>query len=323
MPEITARRIDLGGHYIYAMEAGQGPLVLMCHGFPESWYSWRHQLTPLAEAGFHAVAMDMRGYGGSYNPREIEAFNQVVIASDIARTIEALGYSSAVIVGHDWGAPAVWHTALLYPEKVDAVIGMSVPYTGRGDRPPLGLLRESFKDKFFYILYFQEPGVAERELEADIRGFIRKFYYMACAQGNAASMLNKAKDEPLLQGFEDPAELPAWFRDQDLDFYTSEFKKNGFRGPLSWYRNLDATWEMTRRLAGKKIEQPVLFIAGEQDGVIRDRSSLERLEANLVDLRDILLLDNCGHWTQQESPLEVSKAMIEFLNQLNPGTGAR
>lgn len=272
---------------------------------------------PLAEAGFHAVAMDMRGYGGSYNPHEIKAFNQVAIAGDISDTIEALGYSSAVIAGHDWGAPAVWHTALLHPEKVDAVIGMSVPYTGRSDKPPLGSLREAFKDRFFYILYFQEPGVAERELEADLRGFIRKFYYMASAQGNAASMFNKAKDEPLLQGFDDPAELPAWFLQQDLDFYTNEFSKHGLRGPLSWYRNLDATWEMTERLTDKKIEQPVLFIAGEQDGVIRDRSALERMETNLVDLRNILLLDNCGHWTQQECPDEVNKAMIEFLRRVN------
>ncbi len=317
MSTAHSRTVNLGSHQMHCMEAGQGPLVLMCHGFPESWYSWRHQLAPLAEAGYHAVAMDMRGYGGSYKPNEIDAYNQVDIAADIAGVIEATGHEQAVIVGHDWGAPAVWNTALLHPSKVTAVAGLSVPYTGRAETSPLLTLKTLFKDRFFYILYFQTPGTAEAELESDVRDFITRFYVMASKQGDGSFMLTKAADEPLLQGFEPAGNLPDWFSEQDLDYYTAEFEQNGFRGPLSWYRNLDRSWERTKQLSGKKITQPALFIAGEQDGVIADRTSLDRMKDNFEDLRGIELIDQCGHWTQQEQPEKVNALLLNFLNSLS------
>ena len=316
-PNINQRRVETNGISLNIAEQGEGPLVLMLHGFPESWYSWRHQFSALAEAGYHAVAPDMRGYGESDKPFEIEAYNQVEVVNDIIGLIPALGYETAVVFGHDWGAPTAWSCALNHPDKVSAVGALSVPFRPRGDSPPLATLKAIFKDRFFYQLYFQGPGKAETELEKDPALTIRKFYHMASGEMNTSLLSEKPADADLLSDLPDPGtEMGPWISEEDVSFYASEFKKSGFRGPLSYYRNMDLTWELTKD-SPREISQPALFVAGERDGVIlMAADALKELDKHVTDLRVNKLIPKIGHWTQQEAPDEVNRALIQFLEEI-------
>ena len=316
-PNINQRRIETNGISLNIAEQGEGPLVLMLHGFPESWYSWRHQFSALAEAGYHAVAPDMRGYGESDKPFEIEAYNQVEVVNDIIGLIPALGYETAVVVGHDWGAPTAWSCALNHPDKVSAVGALSVPFRPRGDSPPLATLKAIFKDRFFYQLYFQEPGKAEAELEKDPALTIRKFYHMASGEMNTSLLSEKSADADLLSDLPDPrTEMGPWISEEDVSFYANEFRQSGFRGPLSYYRNMDLTWELTKD-SPRQISQPALFVAGERDGVIlMAADALKELDKHVTDLRVNKLIPKIGHWTQQEAPNEVNQALIQFLEEI-------
>ena len=317
-PNINQRRVETNGISLNIAEQGEGPLVLMLHGFPESWYSWRHQFSALAEAGYHAVAPDMRGYGESDKPFEIEAYNQVEVVNDIIGLIPALGYETAVVFGHDWGAPTAWSCALNHADKVSAVGALSVPFRPRGDSPPLATLKAIFKDRFFYQLYFQEPGKAEAELEKDPALTIRKFYHMASGEMNTSLLSEKSADADLLSDLPDPGtQMGPWISEEDVNFYASEFKQSGFRGPLSYYRNMDLTWELTKD-SPRQISQPALFVAGERDGVIlMAADALKELDKHVPDLRVNKLIPKIGHWTQQEAPEEVNKALIEFLEKVD------
>ena len=317
-PNINQRRVETNGISLNIAEQGEGPLVLMLHGFPESWYSWRHQFSALAEAGYHAVAPDMRGYGESDKPFEIEAYNQVEVVNDIIGLIPALGYETAVVFGHDWGAPTAWSCALNHADKVSAVGALSVPFRPRGDSPPLATLKAIFKDRFFYQLYFQEPGKAEAELEKDPALTIRKFYHMASGEMNTSLLSEKTADADLLSDLPDPGtQMGPWISEEDVNFYASEFKQSGFRGPLCYYRNMDLTWELTKD-SPRQISQPALFVAGERDGVIlMAADALNELDKHVPDLRVNKLIPKIGHWTQQESPEEVNKALIEFLEKVD------
>ena len=317
-PNINQRRVNTNGISLNIAEQGEGPLVLMLHGFPESWYSWRHQFSALAEAGYHAVAPDMRGYGESDKPFEIEAYNQVEVVNDIIGLIPALGYETAVVFGHDWGAPTAWSCALNHPDKVSAVGALSVPFRPRGDSPPLATLKAIFKDRFFYQLYFQEPGKAEAELERDPAVTIRKFYHMASGEMNTSLLSEKPADADLLSDLSDPGtQMGSWISEEDVTFYASEFKQSGFRGPLSYYRNMDLTWELTED-SPRQISQPALFVAGERDGVIlMAADALKELDKHVPDLRINKLISKIGHWTQQEAPEEVNQALIEFLEKVD------
>ena len=316
-PNINQRRVETNGISLNIAEQGEGPLVLMLHGFPESWYSWRHQFSALAEAGYHAVAPDMRGYGDSDKPFEIEAYNQVEVVNDIIGLIPALGYETAVVFGHDWGAPTAWSCALNHPDKVSAVGALSVPFRPRGDSPPLATLKAIFKDRFFYQLYFQEPGKAEAELEKDPALTIRKFYHMASGEMNTSLLSEKPADADLLSDLPDPGtEMGPWISEEDVSFYANEFKKSGFRGPLNYYRNMDLTWELTKD-SPRQISQPALFVAGERDGVIlMAADALKELDKHVTDLRVNKLIPKIGHWTQQEAPDEVNQALIQFLEEI-------
>ena len=316
-PNINQRRVETNGISLNIAEQGEGPLVLMLHGFPESWYSWRHQFSALAEAGYHAVAPDMRGYGESDKPFEIEAYNQVEVVNDIIGLIPALGYETAVIFGHDWGAPTAWSCALNHPDKVSAVGALSVPFRPRGDSPPLATLKAIFKDRFFYQLYFQEPGKAETELEKDPALTIRKFYHMASGEMNTSLLSEKPADADLLSDLPDPrTEMGPWISEEDVSFYANEFRQSGFRGPLSYYRNMDLTWELTKD-SPRQISQPALFVAGERDGVIlMAADALKELDKHVTDLRVNKLIPKIGHWTQQEAPDEVNQALIQFLEEI-------
>ncbi len=317
MSEITHRTIKTTGINMHIAEAGQGPLVLLVHGFPESWYSWRHQLPALAAAGYHAVAPDVRGYGRTDAPQPIEAYSMKNMTADMAGVVDALGEPTAVVVGHDWGAPIAWHSALLYPDRFRAVAGLSVPYTPRAPMPPTQLFKQIFADRFFYILYFQEPGVAEAELQADVRRSMRLFLYMASGDAPPGNFALKPKDSTFLDGMPEPEKLPPWLTDTDLDYFTAEFQRTGFRGGLNRYRNMDRDWDELPQLAGAHVQQPALFIAGERDGVIAmNPSGIETMKQHVPNLRGVVMLPGAGHWTQQERPAEVNEALIAFLKGL-------
>ena len=316
-PNVTERRVATNGIELNIAEQGNGPLVLMCHGFPESWYSWRHQFHALANAGYHAVAPDMRGYGSSDKPAEASAYNQVEVINDIIGLIPALGYESAVILGHDWGGPTAWGAALHHPDKITAVGVLSVPFSPRADNPPLQTMQAIFKDQFFYQLYFQEEGVAEAELEADISTSLKKFYHMASGEMNISLIEPKPADSDLLSDLPMPDQLGAWISKDDLDFYIHEFQKSGFRGPLNYYRNHNLSWELTEGVS-TEITQPALFVAGERDGVIvMAGPALQNMPSHVKDLRVNTLIPKIGHWTQQEAPDAVNTHLLEFLAGLN------
>jgi pimeloyl-ACP methyl ester carboxylesterase len=311
---------------MHIAECGAGPLVVLCHGFPESWYSWRHQLQALAEAGFHAVAPDMRGYGQTDRPEAIEQYTLLHLTGDIVGLLDALSADKAVIAGHDWGAPVAWHCALLRPDRFRAVIGLSVPFWSRFPIRPTSVMPQT-DDALFYQLYFQSPGVAEAEFERDVRRTIRSLLFSASGDaprrentgspGAAVGMVPRQGD--FLSGLVDPVSLPSWLTGADIDFYVNEFTRTGFRGGLNWYRNIDRSWELLAPFAGRRVDVPALYIAGDRDLVVAF-PGMEQIIANLTyfvpQLRGSLMLPGCGHWTQQERPLEVNKAMIAFLQQL-------
>lgn len=302
---------------------GRGPLVLMVHGFPESWYSWRHQMTPVAEAGFTAAALDARGYGGSDKPFPVEAYAMEHMVADVVGVIEALSPgASAIIAGHDWGAPIVWNSALIRPDRVRAVCGLSVPYMGVPSRPFSAVFDEVFtkRNKFFYQAYFQKEGVAEAEAERDIRGFLRKFYYALCGEAPDGSWpSDKTADATLLQGLVDPDPFPSWLSAADLDYYVGEFARSGLRGPLNRYRNHERDFAFLRRFEGRKIEQPALFIGGERDLVLTMFGRTDfaaAMRGEIPDLRGSDVLEGCGHWTQQERPRAVNDRLLAWLKSL-------
>ncbi len=322
MPEIAHRFVETNGIRMHIAEAGAGPLVVLCHGFPESWYSWRHQLVALAEAGFHAVTPDQRGYGQTDRPEAIEAYTQLHLVGDIVGLLDALGEEQAVIAGHDWGAPVAWNAGVLRPDRFRAVIGLSVAYSAeRGTVPPTEAMKRTYGDNFFYQLYFQEPGKAEAELEAHVRRTLRMLLYSASGdrpEGATAFSRSLPKTARFLDAMTDPETLPAWLSEADLDYFTAEFERTGFRGGLNWYRNIDRTWELTAAFGGAQMTAPALFIAGERDGVIAmmGEGFLDRLRESVPNLREAVLLPGIGHWTQQEAPEAVNEALIGFLRDL-------
>jgi pimeloyl-ACP methyl ester carboxylesterase len=332
MSAITHRFVEANGIRIHVAEQGEGPLVVLCHGFPESWYSWRHQLPALAAAGFHAVAPDMRGYGQTDRPEAIDAYTLFHLVGDMVGLVGALGAESAVIVGHDWGAPVAWHAALLRPDRFRAVIGLSVPFTPRGGNRPTTVMPQT-SDALFYQLYFQGPGVAEAELERDVRSAIRRILYSGSgdrprrettfADPTLSAEPAPAGMVPRTGGFLtrsiDPDTLPPWLTDADIDFYAQEFTRTGFRGGLNWYRNIDRNWELLAPFTGARVTVPALYVAGDRDLVVRFRG-MDRVIAGLENfvpqLRGTVMLPGCGHWTQQERPAEVNTAMLDFLRGL-------
>jgi len=314
---VAERRVATNGIALNIAEAGEGPLVVLLHGFPESWYSWRHQFKPLAEAGYHVVAPDMRGYGKSDKPRAIEAYNQVEVVNDVIGLIAAIGYKNAVVIGHDWGAPTAWAAALNHPNIVRAVGALSVPFIPRLPIAPMAAIRERFKGQFFYQLYFFEPGPAEAEFEADIRLALKKFLIMAGGETDLAALPARRPDDDMLSNLPNPSVLPPWLSEADLDFYAGEFKNSGMRGPLNYYRNHDLTWALTKD-APTTIEQPAFFIAGARDGVIvMAAEALKAMPLFVKDLRANTLIPGIGHWTQQEAPTQVNEAIIGFLTGLD------
>ena len=300
---------------------GNGPLVIMVHGFPELWYSWRHQIKPIAEAGYRVIALDVRGYGGSDKPYAIESYGMSDHMADIVGLIDAFGEEKAILIGHDWGAPIVWNTAVLYKDRVSAVAGLSVPYRKRGAVSNIQTWQQLYKDKFFYQLYFQKEGIAEKELESNVPVTLRKIYFSI--SGGAASLdswLNLPPSASLLEELEDPDPFPEWLTDDDLKYYVKNFCVGGFRGPINRYRNQDRDFENLPLMGVDPVDQPSCFIAGSKDVVRTFVPGLDLYETpdiHCSDMRISRLIEGAGHWVQQEAPEEVNVALLEFLNSLH------
>ncbi|MCU1503580.1 MAG: epoxide hydrolase [Ilumatobacteraceae bacterium] len=302
------------------------PTVLLCHGFPELAYSWRHQMVPLAASGYHVVAPDQRGYGRSSTPEDVAAYGIEQLSGDLTALLDHYGKDDAVFVGHDWGALIVWDAARLHASRVRAVVGVSVPFVS-WPGPPTDLFRALYGDRFFYMLYFQPVGPAERELDADPRTTMATVLYGASGVGFAAR--DTTAEVPPMVGTGFLTMMPAvpplpfrgpegpWLTEDDLDEYTAGFTASGFFGPVSYYRNLDANYELMKGRGPEQVTMPSGFICGEADPVrLMDLNGIERMTATLPDFRGGTLLAGSGHWTQQESPDAFNVALLAFLAEL-------
>jgi pimeloyl-ACP methyl ester carboxylesterase len=319
MSTLSHRFITTNGIRMHIAEQGSGPLVVLCHGFPELWFSWRHQIPAIAAAGFHVVAPDQRGYDQTDRPEPITAYDMFQLTGDIVGLVQALGYEEAVIVGHDWGAPVAWFASLFRPDLFRATALLSVPYIPRMDVRPTDAMKAIAGSGQFYQQYFQEPGKAEAELDADPRRSLRMFLYSLSGDPPPDKRWRYVfgRDEGILDSGTEPDTLPPWLTEADLDVFAEAFGKSGFRGGLNWYRNLDRNWELTPFLAGAKLRQPALFVAGEHDAVIEMyRPAYDFLEQTVPNLRKKVLLPGAGHWIQQERPVEVTHMLLEFLGGL-------
>jgi pimeloyl-ACP methyl ester carboxylesterase len=321
MPEVTHRMIETNGIRLHVAEQGEGPLIILCHGFPECWYSWRHQLRALAEAGFRAMALDLRGYGRSDRPEEVEKYTVLHYVGDVVGLLDAFGAKQAVIAGHDVGAAVAWQAALLRPDRFRGVIALGPPFRprafGGGSAPPTTLMPRK-ENAVFYQLYFQTPE-AEAGLGRDIRRMFRSQFFALSgdrppsAGGGFAVGMVPRKGVPLA----DPASLPPWITETDIDVYVAEFTRSGFRGPLNWWRNIDRSWELMAAFDGAAVTVPALYTVGDRDMLVAVFQQAIAKQSTLVPkLRPAMMLAGCGHWTQQERAPEVSAAMIDFLRSL-------
>jgi pimeloyl-ACP methyl ester carboxylesterase len=292
------REVDAGGLRMQVADAGEGAPVVLLHGFPELWYSWRHQLRDLAAAGFHVIAPDMRGYGGTDRPGRLEDYDAVSLAGDVVALMGAFGYERFAVVGHDWGASVAWEVARRHPERVSAVAGLSVPFVPRAPAPPIPILREHIGESF-YMVWFQEPGVAEAALERDVMRTLRT------TEVWDASWAQRDSDSP---------RRPEFWTEEDEELYVSTFSRTGFTGGLNWYRNIDRNWEHSADIAEQRIEQPALFLTGERDPV-RQFMPAEAMNGWVTDLRESIVVDGAGHWVQQQASEAVSEALVRFLRE--------
>lgn len=319
--QITQRSIQSNGIQMHVAEAGEGPAVLMCHGFPESWYSWRHQLVALANAGYRAIAPHMRGYGLTDKPEAIDQYTLLHLTGDMVGVLDTLELKQAAIVGHDWGAPVAWHSALFRPDRFPAVVGLSVPFRPRAPVRPTTVMPRT-DNAVFYQLHFQEPGVAEADFEKDARSSIRGALYSLSGDATrdetgTLGMVSRDRSGGLGHQVV-PKVLPKWLSEADIDTYAAEFRAGGFRGPLNWYRNIDRNWELLAPWTGATVNVPALYVAGDRDLVLAFRGMdqlLPNLKRVVPKLEETIILPGCGHWTQQERPDEVNAALLTFLKK--------
>jgi len=318
--DVTHRLVPAPAGRIHLVEQGTGPLVLLVHGFPESWYSWRHQLPALAAAGHRAVAVDLRGYGRSSRPEDVSAYRMLDLVEDAVAVVHALGEQSAVIIGHDWGAGIAAHSALLRPDVFRAVGLLSVPYAPRGGPRPSEIFAGMGGDEEFYVSYFQQPGRAEAEIEPDVRGWLSGFY----AAFSADTMPEPGAPDPhfvsrgggtLRDRF--PTQAPAWLGTDELDVYAGEFERTGLTTALNRYRTMDRDWEDLAAYDGAPITQPSLFLGGSLDASTTWLSdAIAAYQVTLPGLRGSHILEGCGHWIQQERPAEVTQHLLNWLAEL-------
>ncbi|MFZ6004620.1 MAG: alpha/beta fold hydrolase [Actinomycetota bacterium] len=320
-PSTTERTVSTNGVDLHVVEAGEGVPVIFVHGFPELSYSWRHQLPAIADAGFRAVAPDMRGYGRSSRPEEVTDYDIVHLTDDLVGLLDDLGEERATFVGHDWGSMVVGALSRLHPERVAAVVAMSVPLLPRGPMPPIQMLRMALGDAFFYMVYFQEPEVADADLGADPATTMRRMLAgISAIDGETVdtSAMSANDGRGFVDRLPEPAGLPDWLSQAELDHYIAEFTRTGYTGGINWYRNIDRNWEITPQLDGAKVTMPSLFIGGALDPVLL-MTPLGIQDDIVTDHRGNVLVEGAGHWVQQESPGEVNEAIITFLNTLATG----
>ncbi|MBH0777308.1 alpha/beta hydrolase [Nocardia sp. NEAU-351] len=320
MHNITERSIETNGVRLRVTEAGDrgAPVVLLAHGFPELAYSWRHQIPALAAAGYHVIAPDQRGYGGSSRPDAVEDYDIVNLTADLTGLLDDVGADTAVIIGHDWGSVVAAHFPLLYPQRTSAVALLSVPPTPRMPQPPLEIMRTAFGDGFFYVIYFQQVGLADAELDADPARTIRRMFGGLRNDQYEAALA--AMTAPGPQGFIDrlrePDGAPDWITQNEIDHYVTEFTRTGFTGGLNWYRNMDRNWSLVADAPAATIEAPTLFLAGSADPVL-DMTPRDRVADIVTGPYREVLIDGAGHWVQQERPAEVNTALLKFLADLD------
>jgi pimeloyl-ACP methyl ester carboxylesterase len=297
LPRMTEQTVATNGIELSVLEAGDGSLVVLCHGFPELAFSWRHQLPALAQAGYRVLAPDMRGYGKSSAPEAIEDYDVVTLCEDMCGLLDWAGEQSAIFVGHDWGANVTWWMSLLHPQRVRAVAGLSVPFVPRAPAAPMPIMRRHLGEDF-YIVWFQQPGVAD-----------------AALAGNVRRTLTTSRQWTAQWAEEDgpPRDPPAWMSEDELAVYVEAFERTGFRGGLNWYRNIDRNWELTASVGDRRIEQPALFLTGELDPVRRFMPA-EAMDGWVTDLRAQIGVPGAGHWVQQQEPDAVNAALLEFLS---------
>ncbi|MGC5039009.1 alpha/beta fold hydrolase [Streptomyces sp. DT190] len=312
----THRLVPSPAGRVHLVEQGAGPLVLLLHGFPESWYAWRHQLPALAGAGYRAVAVDVRGYGRSSRPAAVADYRMLALVEDAVAVVEALGEESAVVVGHDWGASIAAACALVRPDVFRAVGLLSVPYTPPGGPRPSDVFAGMGGDEEFYVSYFQEPGRAEAEIEPDVRGWLTGFYSALsapAARHGGAEPYFVARGGTLRERF--PAgRLPDWLSESELDVFAGEFERTGMTGALNRYRNMDRDWEELAAFAGAPLTQPSLFLGGALDASLTWLAdAVEAFPVTLPGLTSHHVLDDCGHFVQQERPAETSRLLVEWL----------
>jgi pimeloyl-ACP methyl ester carboxylesterase len=321
-PAPKLRMIKVNGINMRVAEMGKGPLVILVHGWPESWYSWRNQIPAIAAAGYHVVAPDMRGYGGTDKPPNVEDYDIVHLTGDIVGIVDAMHEKKALLVGHDWGASVVWNSMLLHPDRFVGMAALSVPSGLRAPATvlPSERLKATYKDNFYYQLYFQEPGVAEKEFDADPRAILSRLYTSPDTPIDPPTVTDpKRAAGGWIPRLGAPKALPPWLSQKDLDYYVSQFKASGFRGGINYYRNFDRNMQITPQLVGAKINAPVRFLAGEKDIVIAGRNA-EQLTATMkgvaTDFRGVTLYPGAGHWVQQERAKEVNAALVDFINSV-------
>jgi pimeloyl-ACP methyl ester carboxylesterase len=308
--------VTTNGIRMHFIEQGEGPLVLLCHGWPELGYSWRHQLPALADAGYRAVAPDLRGYGHTDAPDAIEAYGIMHLVGDLVGLVAALGETKAILLGHDWGATLTWAAAMMRPDLFPVIAVLSVPRRARGPGRPLEMLRKQGISNFYWQ-YFQEPGVAEAEFEQDIEYGMRSGFY-----GSALSFFLKDGfgflGDPAI-----PRALPDWITARELGVFVESYGRTGFRGGLNWYRNIDRNWDLTAPWQGTLIHQPTLFIAGTKDpniGGPMGEAAMKQMPDIVPGLRRQLLIEGGGHWIQRERPQDVNGALLAFLREVAPAT---
>jgi pimeloyl-ACP methyl ester carboxylesterase len=295
---VPTRRAAVNGIELSFVDEGEEGLsvVVLCHGFPELAYSWRHQIPALTSAGWRVLAPEMRGYGASSAPAAVEAYDIVSLCDDMTGLLEAVGANDAVFVGHDWGANVVWQLAVQAPERVRAVAGLSVPFVPRAPAAPIPIMRRHLGEDF-YIVWFQQPGVADEALARDVRRALttKQVWTAEWAQDDGSQ-----------------PRAPKWLTEAELGVYVDAFERTGFTGGLNWYRNIDRNWELTAPFANRRIEQPAMFLTGERDPV-RNFMPAEAMRGWVTDMRAEHVIDGAGHWVQQERPDEVNAALLEFL----------
>lgn len=315
---VSHRMVEANGIRMHIAEQGEGPLVLLLHGFPESWYSWRHQLPALAAAGYHAVAPDQRGYGQTDRPDKVEQYTQLHLVGDVVGLLDALGEAQAVVVGHDWGCWVAWNSALLRPDRVRGVVALSVPYFPRGPVSALTALTQVLGTGFF-IHHLQEPGATDAELAKDARTSLRRMFQWGFGdspQADGPTLPVVPAGGTFLDLLPEPAALPDWLTEADLDAYAAAFARTGFTGALNWWRTIDLSWELMAPWQGAPMTPPALYVHGDRDGSVQLPGAADliaNLRAFVPNLKRTVELPGVGHWTQQERPAAVNAALLEFL----------